>query len=70
MPQMKPHYLSQMTHANYQYRLNDILARFNTIAIQATGQMVGDNEAVGLSRVHMYDSKCILPLRENCIFCS
>ena len=26
--------------------------------------MAADNEAVGLSRVHIYEPKCILPLRE------
>ena len=30
--------------------------------------MAGDNEAVGLSRVHMYESMCILPLRDRCLF--
>ena len=44
--------------------------RFNKIAIQARAQMAADKEAVGLSRVHMYESKCILPLRDNCLFCS
>ena len=39
--------------------------RFNKIAIQATAQMAADKEAVGLSRVHMYESKCMLPLRDN-----
>ena len=29
-----------------------------------------DKEALGLSRGHMYESKCILPLRDNCLFCS
>ena len=33
---------------------------FNKIAIQARAQMAADKEAVGLSRVHMYESKCIL----------
>ena len=44
--------------------------RFKKLAIQARAQMAADKEAVGLSRVHMYESKCILPLRENCLFCS
>ena len=35
---------------------------FNKIAIQARAQMAADKEAVGLSRVHMYESKCILHL--------
>ena len=39
------------------------LTRFNKIAIQARAQMAADKEAVGLSRVHMYESKCILHLR-------
>ena len=39
------------------------------IVIQARAHMVADKEAVGLSRVHMYESKCILPLRDNCIIC-
>ena len=34
----------------------------NKIAIQATAQMAADKEVVGLSRVRMYESKCILPL--------
>ena len=44
--------------------------RFNKISIQATAQMAADKEAIGLSRVHMYESKCILPLRANCLLCS
>ena len=32
----------------------------NKIAIQATAQMAADKEAVGLSRVYMYQYKCIL----------
>ena len=32
------------------------LTRFNKIAIHATAQMAEDKEAVGISRVHMYDS--------------
>ena len=46
------------------------LTRFNKIAIQARAQMAAVKEAVGLSRVHIYESKCILPLRDNCLFCS
>ena len=38
------------------------ISLFNKIAIQATAQMAADKEAVSLSRVHMYESKCILPL--------
>ena len=34
---------------------------FNKIATQARAQMAADKEAVGLSRFHMYESKCILP---------
>ena len=33
-----------------------INTRFNINAIQATAQMAVDKEAVGLSRVHMYES--------------
>ena len=33
-------------------------------AIKATAQMAADKEAVGLSRDHMYESKCILFLRD------
>ena len=36
------------------------LTRFNKIAVQAIAQMAADKEAVGLSRVNMYKSKCIL----------
>ena len=43
---------------------------FNKIAIQATVQMAADKEAVGLLRVHTYESECILPLRDNCSFSS
>ena len=32
---------------------------FNKIAIQAAAQMDADKEAVGLSRVHIYASKCM-----------
>ena len=39
-----------------------MLTIFNKIAIQATAQMDANNEAVGLSGVHMYESKRILPL--------
>ena len=56
---------TQLVPALYEsfiYNIN--LTRFNTIAIQATAQMAADNEAVGLSRVHMGESKCILPLRD------
>ena len=38
------------------------------IAILATAQMATDEEAVGLSRVHMNESKCIL--RDNCLLCT
>ena len=38
-----------------------VLTRFNTIAIQARAQLAADREAVDLSRVRMYESKCILP---------
>ena len=30
--------------------------------------MAADMEYVGLSRVHVYEYKCILPLRDNCLF--
>ena len=30
--------------------------------------MAADKEAIGLSRVHMYEPKCILPLRDNFLF--
>ena len=43
---------------------------FNKIAIQARSQMATDKKAVGLSRVHMYEYKCNLSLRDNCLFCS
>ena len=38
--------------------------RFNKIAIE---EIAADKEAFGLSRVHMYESKCSLPLRDNCL---
>ena len=43
--------------------------RFNKIPIQARAQMAADKEAVGLSIVHMYESKCVLPLRDYCLWC-
>ena len=46
-----------------------LITRLNKIVIQATAQMAADKEAVGLSRVDMYESKCILPLWDNCLFC-
>ena len=55
----------------YDYLYEFYLTRFfNKIAIQARVQMAADKETVGFSRVHMYESKCILPLRDNCLFCS
>ena len=36
------------------------LTRFNKIAIQGTPQMAIDEEAISLSRVYSYDSKCTL----------
>ena len=58
--------------ANFIFSLciSKCLTIFNKIAIQATAQMVVDKEAVGLSRVHVYESRCIMPLRDNCLFCS
>ena len=38
-----------------------INTRFNINAIQATAQMAVDKEAVGLSRVHMYESSVSCP---------
>ena len=37
------------------------LTRFNNIDTQATAQMAVDKESVCLSRVHAYESKCIMP---------
>ena len=42
---------------------------FNKIAVQAKAQMAADKEARVLSRVYMYESKCILPLRDDCLYC-
>ena len=39
--------------------------RFNKIAMQATAQMAAYKEAVGLSRVHMYESKFLLPYEDT-----
>ena len=39
-----------------------ILTRFNKIAIQGAPQMAVDKEAISLSRVYSYYSKCNLPL--------
>ena len=38
------------------------LTRFNKIAIQGAPQMVVDKEAISISRVYSYYSKCNLPL--------
>ena len=46
------------------------LTRMNKIAMQAAAHMAADTEAVGLSRVHVYESRCILRLRDNCLLCS
>ena len=46
------------------------LTRFNNSSTPATAQMAADKEAVVLSRVHLCESKCILPLRDDCLFCS
>ena len=47
------------------------LTTFIKIAIQARAQMAADKEAVGISTVHMYESKSrpILPQEANCLFC-
>ena len=45
------------------------LTIFNKIAIQARAEMAADKYVVGLSRVHMYESKCILSLPAHCLFC-
>ena len=55
-------------HQAYVARYDVDLTRFNKIVIETTETT--DKEAVGLSRVHMSESKCILPLRNNCLFCS
>ena len=47
-----------------------ILTRFNNIAILARVYIAAGKEADGLSIVRMYESKRILPLRDNCLFCS
>ena len=44
---------------------NRILSMGPRLPRDATAQMAADKEAAGLSRVHMYESKCILPLRDN-----
>ena len=51
-------------------RVRLYLTRFNKIAIQARAHVAADKEAIASSRVHMYESKCMLPLRDNCLFCS
>ena len=44
-----------------------LLTRFNTIGIQATAQIAVEKEPVCLSKVHMYEYKGILLLRDNCL---
>ena len=41
------------------------LTRLNKIATQATYQMAADKEAVGLSRSHLYESKCKTVFKHN-----
>ena len=41
---------------------NRHLTRFNRIAIQGAPQMAVDKEAISLSRVYSYYSKCNIPL--------
>ena len=38
--------------------------------MQARAEMAADKFVGGLARVHMYESKCILSLPANCLFCS
>ena len=45
------------------------LTRFHKIAIQAAAHIAANRTSVGLSRVHMYESKCILPPRDS-LLCS
>ena len=42
----------------YRVRAQIYLTRFNKIAIQGTLQMAVDKEAISLSRVYSYDSRC------------
>ena len=46
------------------------LTIFNKIAIQTRAEMAADKYVVGLSRLQMYESKYILSLPGNCLFCS
>ena len=46
------------------------LTRFNNIVIEGTPQTAADKEAISLSRVKSYHSKCNPPLRDICLFCS
>ena len=46
------------------------LTIFNRIAIQTRAEMSADKYVVGLSRLQMYESKCILSLPGKCLFCS
>ena len=47
-----------------------IFTRVNQIAIHTTARMAADKEAVALPRVRMYAYKCILSIRDQCLFCS
>ena len=40
------------------------------VLTQPTAYMAADKKAVGLSRIHMHESKCILPLGDNYLFSS
>ena len=42
-------------------KIEQDLTRLNKIAIQGTPQMAVDKEAISLSRVYSYDSKCTSP---------
>ena len=62
---MMVHYSLSLFY-NYYY----LYHYFNNIAIQGTPHMSEDKDAGSLSRVHSYYSKCNLPLRDSCPFCS
>ena len=57
-----------MKRNNYASYLKKDLTIFNKIAIQTRAEMAADKYVVGLSRLKMYESKCILSLPGNCLF--
>ena len=49
-------------------RTHDLPHTVASNMVKVSHKMAADKETIGLSRVHMYESKCILPLRNDAGF--